>query len=251
MPRCWVRYHRRTRTLEVLRGQQGNDRRAIGPRIATLPARRGTPRSPRAGNAPRAHGRRAILGDENTLATGETILLDHVRGPKASSATEPRGYRRRCASAVGTPAAAMTSLAYALDPSICAAGADGPKQAMPCSRTASATPATSGASGPMTTSSARRCSASAATCAASRDRGRAQDCRPAGRFLRCLASTTAATPHRRLSASTRACSRPPPPTTSTLTTLERNPAGMNGCAAGKASAMAQTSSRPLAVVTGA
>ena len=51
--------------------------------------------------------------------------------------------------AVGTPAAAITSLAKALDPSSSAAARDGPKQLMPRSRTASATPATSGASGPI------------------------------------------------------------------------------------------------------
>ena len=48
----------------------------------------------------------------------------------------------------------MTSLANALLPSSRAAAADGPKQAMPAARTASATPATSGASGPTTTRSA-------------------------------------------------------------------------------------------------
>ena len=58
------------------------------------------------------------------------------------------------AAAVGTPAAVITSLAKALLPSSCAAAPDGPKQAMPAARTASATPATSGASGPTTTRSA-------------------------------------------------------------------------------------------------
>ena len=58
------------------------------------------------------------------------------------------------AAAVGTPAAAMTSLAKAFEPSIRAAAALGPKQAIPAARTASATPATSGTSGPITTRSA-------------------------------------------------------------------------------------------------
>ena len=48
----------------------------------------------------------------------------------------------------------MTSLAKVLEPSIRAASAHGPKQAMPAARTASATPATSGTSGPITTRSA-------------------------------------------------------------------------------------------------
>ena len=53
---------------------------------------------------------------------------------------------------VGTSAADMTSFAKALLPSSRAARAEGPKHGMPALRTASATPATSGASGPTTTS---------------------------------------------------------------------------------------------------
>ena len=64
--------------------------------------------------------------------------------------------------AVRTPAAAITSLAKLLEPSIRAAAALGPKQATPASRTASATPATSGTSGPITTRSACQLRASAA-----------------------------------------------------------------------------------------
>ena len=48
----------------------------------------------------------------------------------------------------------MTSLAKVLEPSIRAASALGPKQVIPAARTASATPATSGTSGPITTRSA-------------------------------------------------------------------------------------------------
>ena len=46
----------------------------------------------------------------------------------------------------------MTSLAKALEPSSRAAAPDGPKHGIPAAVTASATPATSGASGPTTTS---------------------------------------------------------------------------------------------------
>ncbi len=60
----------------------------------------------------------------------------------------------------------MTSLANALEPSRTAASPDGPKQEMPASRTASATPATSGASGPTTTRSMPRSVASTATAVA-------------------------------------------------------------------------------------
>src|SRR5919197_5516746 len=55
--------------------------------------------------------------------------------------------------AVGTFAAVMTSFANDLEPSIIAAGALGPNTAMPAWRKTSATPATSGASGPTTTRS--------------------------------------------------------------------------------------------------
>ena len=54
--------------------------------------------------------------------------------------------------AVGTPAAAITSLANSLEPSIRAAAAPGPNTEMPARRNSSPTPATSGASGPTTTS---------------------------------------------------------------------------------------------------
>ena len=53
---------------------------------------------------------------------------------------------------VGTPAACMMRLANAFDPSSCAAALPGPNVGMPRSRSASATPATRGASGPITTS---------------------------------------------------------------------------------------------------
>ena len=54
---------------------------------------------------------------------------------------------------VGTSAAAITSLAKALDPSRAAAALDGPKTAIPAALRASLTPATKGASGPITTRS--------------------------------------------------------------------------------------------------
>ena len=65
--------------------------------------------------------------------------------------------------AVGTPAAAMTSLAKALLPSSRAAAADGPKARTPMARRASQMPATSGAAGPPTPKSARSAAARAAT----------------------------------------------------------------------------------------
>ncbi len=61
----------------------------------------------------------------------------------------------------------MISFANAFDPSSIAAAALGPKHAIPASRTASATPATRGASGPMTTRSTPSFDARAATAAGS------------------------------------------------------------------------------------
>jgi hypothetical protein len=61
----------------------------------------------------------------------------------------------------------MTSFANALEPSMRAASFDGPKQAIPAARTASAAPATSGVSGPNTTRSAFQLVASSVTDAGS------------------------------------------------------------------------------------
>src|SRR5215211_8965297 len=81
----------------------------------------------------------------------------------SSSAGPPTGQ----ALAVGTPAAVITCLAKDLLPSSWAACPDGPKQAMPASRTASAAPATRGTSGPITTRSADQAEATAATASGS------------------------------------------------------------------------------------
>ncbi len=76
-------------------------------------------------------------------------------GPNASrAASTSAAVAHVRAAAVGTPAAVMICLANDFEPSIIAAARLGPKQAMPAARTASATPATSGASGPTTTRSA-------------------------------------------------------------------------------------------------
>ena len=54
---------------------------------------------------------------------------------------------------MGTPAVSMMRFAKVFEPSSAAAALPGPNMAMPRVRSASATPATSGASGPITTSS--------------------------------------------------------------------------------------------------
>ena len=100
--------------------------------------------------------RRARLpsGDQHALARGQCVVLDHVRGPERGEACVGLGAVRQVnEAAVGISASAMTCLAKDFEPSIMAAAASGPKQVRPFSRSASAAPATSGASGPMTTRS--------------------------------------------------------------------------------------------------
>ena len=98
------------------------------------------------------------------LPAARPSSLTTYGGPKSSrAAAASSGVPATWDRPVGTPAAAITSLANALLPSIRAAAADGPKQAMPAAVTASATPATSGASGPMTTRLTPSCCASAVT----------------------------------------------------------------------------------------
>ena len=97
----------------------------------------------------------AVGGDDDALAGGQSVVLDDVRAGRTGRAPRPprRPSCTRGPSRSGTPASAMTCLANALLPSSRAAAADGPKHAMPRARTASATPATSGTSGPITTRS--------------------------------------------------------------------------------------------------
>ncbi len=119
-------------------------------------------------------------------------------------------------SAVGTPAARSTSLANAFDPSIRAASALGPNTAIPLWRRTSATPATSGTSGPMTTRSTSRVSASASRPSPSSARTGWQWPRAAMPGLPGAAWSSVS---RVLCASRQAsaCSRAPEPTTSTFT----------------------------------
>src|SRR5687767_15795843 len=110
----------------------------------------------------------------------------------------------------------MTCLAKDLLPSSWAASTDGPKQAIPASRTASAAPATSGTSGPTTTRSARQATASAAIesgSVASTASGSATARVPALPGAQASALTAGSEE----SATHRACSRAPEPITTTRT----------------------------------
>src|SRR4029079_7486253 len=77
-----------------------------------------------------------------------TGMLNRSSAACASAAHSVSTY-----SAVGMPFARHRSVVKPFDPSSCAAAAFGPNTAVPASRSASATPATSGASGPTTTRS--------------------------------------------------------------------------------------------------
>src|SRR5690349_22811885 len=138
-------------------------------------------------------------------------------GPNRSSAAAASpGVEQVRHAAVGTPAAAITSLANAFEPSIRAAAALGPKQAIPTARTASAAPATSGTSGPITTRSARTPRDSAATAAGSpAASGRCSATVPVPALPG--AQTSEVTAGSAASPRHSACSRAPLPTTRTRT----------------------------------
>src|SRR4051794_7572763 len=110
----------------------------------------------------------------------------------------------------------MTRLATAFEPSSAAAASEGPKQRTPSARSASARPATRGASGPTMTRSASR--ATAAPTSAPRSAGSACSSSASAPMpgLPGAHSTSGAWGERR-SARTMACSRPPEPPTRTRT----------------------------------
>src|SRR5271163_567434 len=151
------------------------------------------------------------------LSSFTTQARSPVGGPnRSSAASKYAGLSTISLEAVRTPAAPITSLAKALDPSISAAALLGPKQAMPASRTASATPSTNGTSGPMTTRSARISRANATT---SSPEVISTSCWSAIAAVPALpgAIATAATCGSARNASKRACSRAPEPITRTRT----------------------------------
>src|SRR5271165_519500 len=151
------------------------------------------------------------------LPAASPSALTTYGGPNAASASSTScSVRHVLAAAVGTPAAVITSLAKDLEPSIIAAAWPGPKQPMPAARTASAAPATNGASGPITTRAAPVRAASAATSAGSVT---LTACSSAispmpGLPGAACSSRTSGSP---VSALTSACSLPPEPMTSTRT----------------------------------
>ena len=133
---------------------------------------------------------------------GAPMRRMYSRAPSASS--------KRAQAAVGAPQASQISLVKALDASSRAAACDGPKAAIPAARSASATPAASGASGPITTRSIACSSQKATTAAPSSIASSAQ------RAMAAIPAFPGATISRShfgfcRMAQASACSRPPPP----------------------------------------
>ncbi len=93
-------------------------------------------------------------GDSNALAGSEPIGLDDDRRTlRADIGFRFRRVVEALISAGRDIVAGADIFGEPLEPSNCAAAADGPKTAMPSARNRSARPATSGASGPTTTKS--------------------------------------------------------------------------------------------------
>ena len=73
-----------------------------------------------------AQGLAAVVGDHHALAGRQSVVLDDVRrAERVERLVDLLGGRADVGSAVGTPAAAITSLAKALEPSSCAASLRG------------------------------------------------------------------------------------------------------------------------------
>ncbi len=176
------------------------------------------------------------------LPAASPSSLTTYGAPNASSAAaDSSGVVHTCARAVGTSATAITSLAKAFEPSSAAASRLGPKQLIPRARTASATPATNGASGPITTRSAPRSAASEATASPSIG---STSCNVATSPTPGLpgAACTSVTDGSRESAIASACSRAPVPITRVLTraSLVRSGAADRGRSGSVADTMARS-----------
>src|SRR5580693_9215194 len=153
------------------------------------------------------------------LPAASASSLTTYGGPNAASAASASAAVRQVNdAAVGMPASAITCLAKDLEPSIMAAWADGPKQAMPASRSASAAPATSGASGPITTRSGPSLRANARIASGDSAVSGWTSASSAMPGLPGAACTSEG-----LSARTIACSRPPDPMTSIRMALKQRP----------------------------
>src|SRR5690606_8890503 len=87
-------------------------------------------------------------------AASPSVFTTHGGGSERRNSTAGSGSVNEAWRAVGTSAAASTSFIHALEPSSRAPSAPGPNTSRPCARRRSASPSTSGASGPITNRSA-------------------------------------------------------------------------------------------------
>src|SRR5690606_17186846 len=141
---------------------------------------------------------RSVATSTPLPAARPSVLTTHGPGSvRRNSTAGPTSSKVRYR-AVGTPAAATTSFIHAFDPSSRAPSAPGPSTRRPAARSSSASPATSGASGPMTYRSASTSVGGLRT-------------DPGMPGLPGVTTTSALRP----STWARACARPPDPTTQT------------------------------------
>ena len=157
------------------------------------------------------------LGDDDALAGGEAVVLHDVRRPElVERGGRLLGGRADERARSGTPAAAITSLANALEPSSCAAAPDGPKHRDAARRHGVGDPGDQRRLGPdddqVDAEPARP---------GPRPRPRTSGRRRAGwrprRCPGCPGGCTSVTPGSRDRARASACSRPPVPMTRVLT----------------------------------
>ncbi len=163
--RCWGRCRRRRRACGPApsRGTPRRRRRTARTGDTPRPSRHssittgaGLPSGDRI-SAIAASASASVAATTTPLPAASPSALTTIGAPRrrtksrASAASSKRSHR-----AVGMPAASQSSLVKALLPSSRAAAAVGPQQAMPAAASASASPATSGASGPGTTRSIAR-----------------------------------------------------------------------------------------------
>ena len=162
--RCWARRRRRRSACSPAPGPAGATFSPVAERqqreLLALEvlleddrrSRRSAARRRTTSTASRASSSVAQMITPLPAASPSAFSTAGRRRTETCSSASSRLRSTACA-AVGTPASAISSLAWSFEPSSRAASALGPKAAIPASSSASTRPATSGASGPTTTRS--------------------------------------------------------------------------------------------------
>ena len=170
-----------------------------------------SPKAPPKAASMAAQASASVMATVTPLPAASPSALTTIGAPvRAMWARAAAASVKRAQAAVGAPTASQISLVNAFDASSIAAAREGPKTRIPASRSASATPAASGASGPMTTRSIACSSQNAATACPSRIARSAQRAMAA---MPALPGATISRSHLGFCriAQASACSRPPPP----------------------------------------